>query len=239
MKEIVTQTAREGAAVITEAILKLLEQKPDALLCLAAGHSSLPVFERLIAARQSGADFSRVRFVGLDEWLGVDPANQGSCHDFLHRSLFAPLGIEAGQICLFNPLCDDPEGECRRIEAHIESCGGIDFMLLGLGMNGHLGLNEPGDAFEQGAHVVPLSQTTREVAPKYFSGDMPALTHGMTLGIRNILAARCIHLGVFGTHKRQAVQALRQSGVGPHFPASALKDCPHSLLVLDQEAQPQ
>ncbi len=194
MKRIVADTAAQGAAITAQAILALLRQKPDALLCLAAGHSSLPVFDQLLAAKDSGADFSRARFVGLDEWLGVSPGNTGSCYSFLHRSLFALLGIGQQNICLFDALCTDPQTECTRIEKQIENWGGIDFMLLGLGLNGHLGLNEPGDRFENGAHVAPLSKTTLEVAPKYFAGELPPLTHGITLGIRNILAARSIHL---------------------------------------------
>lgn len=239
MKEMVVDTPQQGGAQIADAIVVLLASKPDALLCLAAGHSSLPVFEQLVAAKKRGADFSRARFVGLDEWLGVPPDSEGSCHSFLHRNLFGPLGIKEEQICLFNSLCDDPEAECGRIETHIDRCGGIDFMLLGLGLNGHLALNEPGASFELGAHVAPLSQTTKEVAPKYFSGEMPPLTHGLTLGIRNILAARSIYLGVFGAHKRQVVQALRDGAVTEQMPASALKNCPHALLVLDREALPQ
>lgn len=239
MKQFVLDTPQQGADVVVDAILSLLAEKPNALLCLAAGHSSLPVFEGLLAAQRAGrADFTRARFVGLDEWLGVTPACEGACCNFLQRSLFTPLGITPAQLCLFDPLCTDPAAECARVEQYISACGGIDFMLLGMGMNGHLALNEPGDSFENGAHVAPLSDTTKSVAPKYFTADMPPLTHGITLGIRNLLAAHCIYLTIFGAHKKAVVQTLLHSERTEAFPASVLLAAPQANLVLDRAALP-
>ena len=236
MKQFVSSTETEGAAYTADAILRLLAEKPDAVLCLAAGHSSLSVFAALVQAQQRGTDFSRVRFIGLDEWVGVSPAQSGSCANFLHRHLFSPLGIKPQQIRLFDALAQDPEAECTAVEAVIDAWGGIDFLLLGMGMNGHLALNEPGEPFAKGAHVAPLAQTTKEVATKYFSADMPPLTHGVTLGIANLIAARCIFLTVFGAHKQPVVQTLLASPVSEAFPASVLHRCPHATLVLDAAA---
>lgn len=237
MKKYVFENSEQGGALVADEIIKLVNNKPDALLCLAAGHSSLPIFNRLITYHREGmADFSRVKIVGLDEWLGIDPSNEGACCNFLYRSIFTPLGLREEQLCLFNPLCAEPELECKRIEKYIESCGGIDFMLLGLGINGHIGLNEPGDSFSNGAHVVALSKTTKEVSPKYFGKDMPPLEYGITLGISNIIKAKKICLTAFGEHKRDIVRTLLSNEVSEDLPASVLKKYNHAYAVFDSAA---
>ncbi|MEM1483497.1 glucosamine-6-phosphate deaminase [Oscillospiraceae bacterium PP1C4] len=237
MKQFVFENDVLGADFVADEIVKIITAKPTALLCLAAGHSSLPVFERLIDATKKGsADFSHVRFVGLDEWLDVDSDCEGACGSFLTRSLFTPIGIGHHQICLFNPRTPDTAAECARVETYIAQCGGIDYILLGMGMNGHLALNEPGDSFENGAHEVKLSQTTKEIAPKYFPAGIPPLERGITLGIKNILAAKVLHLTIFGAHKKGVVQQLMNNPVSEDFPASVLKNCDHAVVVFDKAA---
>ncbi|MEE0698207.1 MAG: hypothetical protein U0M53_08120, partial [Oscillospiraceae bacterium] len=110
MKFFIFDTQEEGGACAARRICQLVSEKPDAMLCLAAGHSSLPVFSALVAASKEGeADFSKARFVGMDEWLGVPPENEGSCANFLRRSLFGPLGVSEDQICLFDAMTSEPE----------------------------------------------------------------------------------------------------------------------------------
>lgn len=230
------QAAKYTATVIEE----LIRRKPNAVLCLAAGHTSIPVFRQLIeASGQKRIDFHQIRFIGLDEWLGVGAESDGSCASFLHKNLFDHLNLNPDQICLFDGKTPDPVAECARMEACIEQWGGIDYMLLGMGMNGHLALNEPGDSFSQGAHVTDLDHTTKSVAPKYFSADMPPLERGITLGIQNILDARLIHLTVFGAHKKDAVTSLLSAEIHNDFPASILKSCDRAVLVLDKAAYGQ
>lgn len=237
MKRQIFDSEKLAAEYVVAAIETIVAGKPDALLCLAAGHSSLPVFAHLIeAAEQKRICFDRVSFVGLDEWLGVSAKADGSCASFLHKNLFDPLHICPEQICLFNGTATDPVAECARIEDYIEHRGGIDYILLGMGMNGHLALNEPGDSFRNGAHITDLDATTKSVAPKYFSADMPPLEHGITLGIQNIIKSSLIHLTVFGEHKKSAVGKLFTTEIHNDFPASILKNCEHAVLILDQMA---
>ena len=227
------QAAEYTAAVIEE----IIRQKPDAVLCLAAGHTSLPVFARLIqAAEEKRIDFGRVRFIGLDEWLGLGVTADGSCASFLYKNCCDPLKIKPEQICLFDGETSDPSAECTRMEACINAWGDIDYMLLGMGMNGHLALNEPGDLFSNGAHVTDLDSVTKSVAAKYFSEGMPPLEHGITLGIRNIMDAGLIHLTVFGAHKKDAVARLLSAEIHHDFPASSLKSCGHAVLIFDRAA---
>jgi 6-phosphogluconolactonase/glucosamine-6-phosphate isomerase/deaminase len=123
------------------------------------------------------------------------------------------------------------------MEGQIARWGGIDYLLLGMGMNGHLALNEPGSGFAEGARAVPLSRTTLEVAPKYFPAGMPPITRGITLGIAGILAARRIQLLVSGARKREIVRCLRAAtGPDPALPASALPDADQAELLPDRAA---
>jgi 6-phosphogluconolactonase/glucosamine-6-phosphate isomerase/deaminase len=155
----------------------------------------------------------------------------------MRNNFFFRVRVREEQLCLFDPLTENPAEECRRVEGRIDRWGGIDYLLLGMGMNGHLALNEPGSGFAEGARAVPLSQTTLEVAPKYFPADMPPITEGITLGIANILAARRIQLLVSGTHKREIVCRLRTAaGPDPALPASALLDADQAELLLDRAA---
>lgn len=172
MKKLVFDTAELAADHAADTVAALLAQKPDAVLCLAAGHTSLPVFEAFL---RRGLDFSRARFVGLDEWVGVGPEVKGSCASFLERNFFSKANVRRENIRLFNALARDLDAECATVERQIGAWGGIDYLLLGMGMNGHLALNEPGDSFEHTAHVAELSETTKTVAPKYFAADMPPL----------------------------------------------------------------
>lgn len=237
MEHLILETSRQGAEVVVSRIAAVLHRKPDALLCLAAGHSSLPVFTLLLEAQQKGTlDFTHAYFVGLDEWLDVPTSCEGACCNFLRRHLFTPLGMGEDQLCLFDPLCTDIEMECARVESYIAEHNGIDFMLLGIGMNGHLALNEPGESFSARIHRVALSETTRAVAPKYFAPGAPIPDSGITLGLANLMEAKEICLTIFGEHKRDVAARLLKGPVGEDFPASVLQGCANAFLVLDRPA---
>ncbi|MDR2245401.1 MAG: 6-phosphogluconolactonase [Treponema sp.] len=234
MKTIIFESPEEAAGYAADTLGAVLKTKPEALICIAAGHSSLPFFDAVL---ERGLDFSGARFVELDEWLDIPPGTPGTCTSFMRNNFFFRIGVREEQLCLFDPLTENPAEECRRVEGQIDRWGGIDYLLLGMGRNGHLALNEPGSGFAEGARAVPLSQTTLEVAPKYFPAGMPPITEGITLGIADILASRCIQLLVLGTHKREIVRRLRAvAGPDPELPATALLDADQAELLLDRAA---
>lgn len=235
MKQFVYVDESKAGMAVAKDIQGLLAAKPEAVLCLAAGHSSMPVFDALV---ELGVDFSTARFIELDEWVGVPPENEGSCTWFLQENFFKRVNAKPENILWFDPMAEDLEAQCRRMEEAIAAFGGIDFMLLGMGMNGHLALNEPGDSFDKGVHVVPLAEKTKEVAVKYFPADnMPDITQGITLGVKNMLTSRDIVLTVFGGHKLPVVrQLLAMEGPDEGFPASVLLGQAHARLVMDEAA---
>jgi 6-phosphogluconolactonase/glucosamine-6-phosphate isomerase/deaminase len=158
----------------------------------------------------------------------------------MRENFFSRINADPRNISLFNSQSTDPDSECLRMQKQLAQWGGIDYLLLGMGMNGHLALNEPGDDMSRGVHVTALSDTTLAVAPKYFPEGMPPLTRGITLGFADIRAARLIQLTVFGSHKREAAARLFGAASGnvtpAEFPAAALRDIVHAELILDRAA---
>ena len=233
MKTIVLSTSVQVGEAVGREICALVEQKPDAVLCLAAGHTSLETFDHLVSRHASGLDFSRVRIVELDEWLKMDGSNPESCTGFMQRHLFSRLNLDNDNIFLLNACAQDLQAECSRMEAQIAALGGIDYMFLGLGMNGHLGLNEPACDPDAGVHVAMLSETTRRVGQKYFARGAE-LTGGITLGLRNILEARRAVLAVTGEHKGAIVAQLLARPDA--LPAGVLWSHLNGALLLDEAA---
>ena len=234
MKTSIFETETEAAAYAAQGAAKILSEKPTALFCLAAGHSSLPFFKAAIAMN---LDFSGARFVEVDEWLELPLDAPGSCAGFLHINFFSKINAQKENICLFDSMTTDSDAECRRITDRIAAWGGIDYLLLGMGLNGHLALNEPGCDLNGSAHVSPLAKATLETAPKYFGGKMPPIKSGITLGLADIKAARLIHLLVLGNHKQEVYQRLRSyTKPNSDLPASALLDTKQTELILDRAA---
>ena len=230
-------TEAQAGHYIAQTVASVLREKPDAVLCLAAGHTSLPAFA---AMAEMEVDFSQARILGLDEWLGVPADQEGSCAYFLQKNLFSRINARPENIVLFDSMAKDAATACAAIENQLKAWGGIDYLLLGMGMNGHLALNEPGDRFDRGPHEAPLSETTLAVAPKYFPEGMPPIKSGVTLGIQNLLAAGRIQLAVFGAHTAAAVQKLfSYEQPTEEFPATALDLAENAELVLDEAAAGQ
>jgi galactosamine-6-phosphate isomerase len=238
MNETIFQSENEMGEKIAEEIcaLKKIKIKKSPLICLAAGHSSLPVFKALVERKKQGFDFGAYYFVSMDEWAGMNSGDSESCGGFLEKNFLKPLAFPPEHTRLFDGRAADLKAECEAVEQFIERQGGIDFMLLGIGMNGHLALNEPGCSPGDAAHVTELSQTTKEVGQKYFSNPC-RLSFGVTLGIKNIKAVRSIIVNVTGAHKAPVVKKLRESPPDDTgFPASFLKELPHARFFFDAGA---
>ena len=234
MKTSIFETEAGAGRFAADGAAKVLANKKDAVFCLAAGHSSLPFFDAVVSM---DLDFSKTRFIELDEWMDLPRDAAGSCAGFLHKNFFYKTNAKEENIILFDPLAEDGEAECRRITGKIADWGGIDYLLLGMGLNGHLALNEPGCLPDCAAHVAPLSKTTLEVSPKYFGGSMPSISRGITLGLADIKAARLIHLLVLGSHKKEITNRLLAcTKVDPDLPASVLLKLESAVLILDRAA---
>ncbi len=225
------EMSRESAKLVAAAV----QEKPDALLCLAAGNTAIRTYEILKEMKDRGeVDFSHARFVQLDEWLDLEDTDE-NCSAFLHKYFFDPLEIREDQLMMFNINAEDLDDECYRMDDYIENAGNIDCMLLGIGMNGHIALNEPGDNFDSGTKVVELSETTKKVGQKYFS-DKTNLSRGITLGMRQVFAAKQVILQAGTKSKAEIMAKVYASLPQIGLPATVLFLVEDGIVVMDQDA---
>lgn len=226
------EMARETALLIA----RILNEKPSALLCFPAGSTSISTFSELVKLhREAKTNFSHCSIVGLDEWVGLGQMQNENCYHFLHEHLFRFLDLKPDQLHFFNGESDDLKSECELTDTFIADHGGIDLMLLGAGMNGHLGLNEPGISPELNSHVIELDTVTRLVGQKYFSAKV-ALTKGITLGLRQVMEARLVILQINGSHKAPVYRKLFEGKAERDFPASILHQHHNAILMADEAA---
>ena len=236
MKQIIYNDYEELSSKTAGMIAEIIMKKPDALLCFPAGETSVGTFRHLTEMNKSGRlSFKNCRIVGLDEWAHLGKMKTENCFSFLKKHLFDNIDYSPGNLCFFDGEAEDLHAECKKTDDFIKRFGPIDMMLLGAGMNGHLGLNEPGTPFNLYSHVVSLDETTRKVGQKYFSGKV-TLTAGITLGVKYIMESEMVILQMNGTRKAEVAKRLIDSDVSPAFPASVIKSHNNSFLLLDKEA---
>ena len=216
-------------------ILSRIREQPGSLVCLPSGDTPTGVLSLLVEASRDGrADFSQCRFVGLDEWVGLNGRDAGSCRHYLDEHLFFPLGTSPEQICFFDGAAD-PEEECRRINTYIREHGPVDVTMVGVGVNGHVGLNEPGTAPGLYAHVSQLQDQTKLVAEKYFRKKV-ALSQGITLGPRHLLESRTLIMIASGSKKASVMARALEQPVTPECPAGLIRLHRDGHVFLDREA---
>ncbi|MBX2894313.1 MAG: glucosamine-6-phosphate deaminase [Cyclobacteriaceae bacterium] len=224
------------SAHTAELIIQYVNQKPDALICIASGHTPIGVFQHLKRAlEQKKVSLTNCTFLSLDEWLGIDPADSGSCLSMLQRDCFEPLNIRPDKIHFFNVQASDLNLECARINNLISNNGGLDVMLVGVGTNGHIGMNEPGTPFHSVAHVGELAEETKTVGQKYFN-TATTLSRGITLGLSHLQEARLPIIMANGSRKAAIIaQALKGKAI-EQIPVSIVHQIPHAWVMLDKEA---
>jgi galactosamine-6-phosphate isomerase len=205
-----------------DAVLACLENKPDAVICAPSGSSPSGTYELLAQAAAARPQiFAAARIVKLDEYLGLPMEHPSTCEAYLRARLLAPCGIPGERYLAFDSEAPDPARECARVGRELSSWGGIDLLLLGLGLNGHLGLNEPADRLEPGPHVAELAEETRHHPMLQAHGA--TARQGLTLGIEDLLTARVGFLLVSGAHKRRILRAALTQPPSPRLPGSLLR----------------
>jgi galactosamine-6-phosphate isomerase len=224
------------SAAVAAAMVELIKQKPTAVICLASGHTPLLPCQLFVKkVNEEHIHISETTFIGLDEWVGVPPENEGSCHYFLYNTFFNPLGLQAGQVHVFNALSDNLKEECETMDAVIKNNGGIDLMIVGIGMNGHIGFNEPGVSFNNYSHIIELDKTTIETGQKYFS-SATTLSKGITVGLRHLMEAKQVLLIANGNKKAEVIQQAIKGAVTENFPASIMQKHKNGFVFIDEEA---
>ncbi|HEY0866040.1 MAG TPA: 6-phosphogluconolactonase [Fimbriimonas sp.] len=209
----------------------LLAQKPAAHLVLPTGASPLPLYRELVRRK---VDLSAARLTKLDEWYRLPRRHPATCEAFLWEHLLEPLRYPRDRFLAFDSDADDPSVECRRMGRAFEERGPADLCILGLGMNGHLGLIEPAEALPLHAHVAALSEESRR--HPMLSGVAEPPTRGLTLGIADLLQSKEILFLVSGAHKADVFRRWEASPLATTFPSSTLHLHPNVTTIVDREA---
>ena len=210
---------------------------PNCVLGLATGSTPIGIYKQLIDWYKKGdLDFTNVRSINLDEYVGLAPHHDQSYRYFMQTNFFDHINISPENTNVPNGLAADLEAECQRYNRVIHELGGIDIQLLGMGHNGHIGFNEPGHAFELETHVVELAQTTIDANARFFESKDEVPRRALTMGIKTIMQAKQILVVVSGEDKADIVKAAFTGPVTPSVPASILQMHPNVILVGDKAA---
>ncbi len=226
------------AAAVSDMIAERLRKAPGLVLGLPTGRTPLGLYRQLVrASREDRVDFSRVTTFNLDEFLGLAPDKAGSYRQYMERHFFRHVNIDRRHIHFLDGSADDPRGECDRYEAAIAAAGGIDLQILGIGANGHIGFNEPGDHLVATTHVVRLQPETRRANASLFGGEVDRVPrYALSMGMATILHARSIVLMATGAEKVGCVTAMINGPLTTRTPASFLQLHSNVQVLLDQAA---
>lgn len=211
--------------------------KPDCVLGLATGSTPIGTYEHLASAYENGdLDFSQVTSINLDEYKGLSPENDQSYRYFMNTNLFSKVNIDINNTYVPNGLEPDADKACSDYDKIIEDAGGIDLQLLGLGLNGHIGFNEPSDSFTCGTNCVDLTQSTIDANSRFFESYDDVPKQAYTMGIKTIMQAKKVVVVVNGKNKAQIVKDAFFGPVTPQVPASILQLHGDVTIIGDAEA---
>ena len=237
MRIYVTEDYNAMSRKVANLLAAQVMMKPDCVLGLATGSTPVGAYQRLVELYRAGdVDFSQVRSINLDEYVGLAPTHDQSYRYFMQTNLFDHVNIDPASTNVPNGMAADPEAECLRYNQVIRDMGGIDIQVLGMGHNGHIGFNEPGHAFELETHVVNLTESTIEANARFFASREEVPRRAITMGIKSIMQARQILVVVSGESKADIVKAAFTGPVVPEVPASILQMHPDVVLVGDKAA---
>jgi len=205
------------SARAAEIMAAAVAAKPDLLFCAASGGSPTRAYELFAADIQVGAALCVVK---LDEWAGLALDDEASCEAYLRRTLIGPLAIPPARYWSLDSAAADGPAECAAMERRLTADGPIDLSLLGVGVNGHLALNEPASELQPECHVAALAETSKH--HPMLSGHRRPPSHGLTLGMAAILQSHHLLVLVSGPHKRDTMEKFLSHRITPQFPASFL-----------------
>lgn len=230
-------TKEEIAAFAAESVAHSIKRKPHLALGLATGSSPVPLYGKLIEKVRAGEiSFARVRTYNLDEYWPIDPASPQSFRGFMQEQLFDHIDLPACSVHIPRGDAPDADGEAARYEAELARIGGVDVQILGIGSDGHIGFNEPADAFVYPTHATALTEQTRRDNSRFFNSLDEVPTHAITMGIGAIMRAKKCLLIATGEKKAEAIRRALLGDPSPACQASVLQFHPDTVFLLDRDA---
>ena len=225
------------ANAAADVMADVVKNKPNAVLGLATGSSPIGMYKELSARCARGEiSFKDVKSVNLDEYVGLTPDHDQSYAYFMSTNLFDHIDIDKKNTNLPSGIAADPEAECERYDSVIESMGGVDIQLLGIGNNGHIGFNEPDDHFTKGTNVVDLTESTIDANSRFFASRDLVPTRAISMGVGQIMKAKKILLIALGRGKAEILERSLFGPVTPAVPASILQFAPDVTVCADEAA---
>lgn len=235
MKYITVNTYEELSNKAADLIAAQILVKPNCVLGLATGSSPVGTYKRLIADNQAGKiDFSTVTSVNLDEYVGLDGSNDQSYRYFMNHNLFDHVNIDKSKTFVPSGLAADLKAEGEAYDAMIKELGGIDLQLLGIGLDGHIGFNEPDAYFTAATHEVKLDESTIEANARFFASKDDVPTTAITMGMLSIMQAKKVLLIANGAAKKAIVEKAFFGPIDPQVPASILQLHPDVTVIFSE-----
>ena len=227
------EMSRIAANVLSAQVM----MKPDCVLGLATGSTPIGTYKVLIErCAQGDLDFSQVKSINLDEYVGLSGEHDQSYRYFMNNNLFNHINIDKANTNVPNGLAEDADAECERYNQVINTLGPIDIQVLGMGHNGHIGFNEPDDHFPLETHKVDLAQSTIDANARFFASADEVPRQALTMGIKTIMQAKKVLVVVSGKDKAEIVKKAFTGPVTPQVPASILQMHSDVILVADEAA---
>ena len=224
--------SRQAANIISAQVIL----RPDSVLGLATGSSPLGTYKQLIEWYKKGdIDFSQVTSVNLDEYVGLDGTNDQSYRYFMNKNFFEHINIDINNTFVPNGCAVDLAGEGKRYDEHIAELGGIDLQLLGIGLDGHIGFNEPDKYFVKSTHVVDLHESTIKANSRFFANEDEVPKRAITMGMVSIMQAKKILLIASGKEKRDILEKAFYGPITPEIPASILQLHPDITVIYSEK----
>lgn len=237
MKITITANEQEFDQTAAWRIIGQILEKPDAVIGLSTGQTTIGM-HRIVSElyAQHPFDVSRVVLFNVDELTNLPREYEGSCYTIIHQQLVAPLGIPEGNFIMPPTLSDDFAAEARLFERRLAERGGADLQLLGIGGNGHIGINQPGTPFESETWVSPMDPDFEARVRRETRVPEHIVLGGLTRGIKNIMHTRKLVLVAKGAHKAEIIERAILGPVTTDIPASVVQLHPNCEILLDADA---
>lgn len=227
----------EMSMIAADLAIKQLKRKKASVLGLATGNTPVGFYRELVKANHQGVfSFKKTKTFNLDEFVGLDDTDRGSLFYYMRKHLFDKTDLEPKNISMLDGRAKNIKAECHRFEQLIKQSGGIDWQLLGIGGNGHIGWNEPGTSFKSRTHALNLTVKSRRAQAGNFKSIKEVPKQGMTMGIGTIMEAKQIVLLADGKEKAKIVREALRGRVRQKVPATALQRHPNLIVIIDEAA---
>ncbi len=237
MKVMVFDTYEEMSCAAADIMAGVIKENPAGVIGLATGSTPVRMYTRLSEMCQAGElDFSNIKSVNLDEYYPISPENRQSYRYFMNENLFSKVNIKIENTRVPAGDAQDPDVECANYEKYIDSLGGIDIQVLGIGQNGHIGFNEPDSFLYTDTHVTGLTESTMQANARFFADDEVMPTKALTMGMGSIFKARKIIVMANGKAKRDAVRKLLSGKITTDCPVTFLNLHSDVTLICDKLA---